>query len=156
MQFVVFITLSIETLSMKVKMVTIVCSYNVIIQLNDNRITTFPYIKGMLLVNIAMTINLQSIHSWIPKLNLLLSQSEINLENRECFFWSIHCSNTQCCIANSHVIKIYISVHARPSDKAIHEHRGNHNNYVVTEYADYVIKCACNWQYCYFQLEVNC
>lgn len=37
-----------------------------------------------------------------------------------------------------------------PLARQFMKHRGNHNNCVVTEYADYVIKCACNWHYCYF------
>lgn len=43
-----------------------------------------------------------------------------------------------------------------PSGEAFHKLEGNHNNCLVTEYADYMIIYACNWHYCYFQLEVNC
>lgn len=52
---------------MKVKRVAIGFYYSVIIQPNDNCMTALPYFLGTLFVSIEITINLQSIHSWIPK-----------------------------------------------------------------------------------------
>lgn len=63
--------------------------------------------------------------------------------------------NAQCFSGN--VIGVLILYNAwqmtlcmHASGKAFHKPRGNDNNCVVTEYADYMIIYACNWHYCYF------